>query len=62
MTKQTRFHIGYAVAAIFGLLLVQYALAIANQIAPIPYSQFQELLKAGKVAEIGVSENFVQGG
>jgi cell division protease FtsH len=61
MTKQTRFNVGYAMATIFGVLLMQYAFSIASQIAPIPYSDFQRLLREGKVATVGVSDRFVQG-
>ena len=59
--KQTHFHIGYAIAAIFGVLLVQYVVSMANQVASIPYSQFQQLLREGKVELIGISDRFVQG-
>src|SRR5579875_1932089 len=61
MTKKTRFNIGYAIAAIFGILLIQYFFSMATQIATIPYSEFQKLLREGKVASVGVSDNFVQG-
>src|SRR5258708_34193478 len=40
MTKQTRFNIGYAIAAIFGVFLFQYVISPANRIAPIPSSTF----------------------
>jgi cell division protease FtsH len=55
MNKQIRFHIGYWVAAMIGLLVVQYVYATAQRVAPIPYSQFQQLLHDGKVAEIARS-------
>jgi cell division protease FtsH len=61
MDKAKRFNTWYWVAAILGILLVQYVVSMAQQIAPIPYSQFQELLRAGKVAEIGISDRFIQG-
>jgi len=61
MTKQTRFNVGYAIAAFLGVLVIQYFIASTQQIAAIPYSQFQELLRSGKVAEIGVSDRFIQG-
>src|SRR6266851_10373181 len=61
MNKQTRFHIGYWIAAMVGLLVVQYAYATAQRVAPIPYSQFQQLLHDGKIAEIGVSDRYIQG-
>jgi cell division protease FtsH len=61
VTKQTRFHIGYAIAAIFGVLLIQYLVSMANQIASIPYSEFQRLLRENKVETVGVSDRFIQG-
>jgi cell division protease FtsH len=61
MTKQTRFNVGYAIAAIFLVFMIQYAVSVANQIAPIPYSDFQRLLHEGKVATVGVSDRFIQG-
>src|SRR6266581_1239420 len=61
MTKQTRFHIGYWVAAILGLMILQYFYSAAQKIAPIPYSQFQQLLQDRKVQQIAVSDRFIQG-
>jgi cell division protease FtsH len=61
MDKSKRFNTWYWVAAAVGVLLIQYFVSLAQQIAPIPYSQFQELLRGGKVAEIGISDRFIQG-
>src|SRR3954453_20965596 len=61
MDKNARFHLWYAIAAFLGLLLIQYVITTTQKIAPIPYSQFQQLLREGKVAEIGVSDRFIQG-
>jgi cell division protease FtsH len=61
MDKSQRFNTWYWVAAIVGILLVQSLICTVQQIAPIPYSQFQELLRGGKVAEIGISDRFIQG-
>jgi cell division protease FtsH len=61
MTNQTRFNVGYAIAAIFLVFMIQYAVSVANQIAPIPYSDFQRLLHEGKIASVGVSDRFIQG-
>src|SRR6184192_937967 len=60
MTQKT-FNIGYAIAAIFLVFIIQYAVSVANQIAPIPYSDFQRLLHDGKIASVGVSDRFIQG-
>ncbi|HVL72307.1 MAG TPA: ATP-dependent zinc metalloprotease FtsH [Beijerinckiaceae bacterium] len=61
MTRKPGFNIGYAIAAMFGILFMQYLIGTAREIATIPYSQFEELLQQGQVAEIGVSERFIQG-
>jgi cell division protease FtsH len=60
-TKNTQFNTWYWLAAIFGILVIQYLFGTAGQIATIPYSEFQGLLQGGKVAEIGISDNFIQG-
>ena len=40
---------------------VQYAYAISQRVEPMPYSQFQLLLHDKKIAEIGVSDRYIQG-
>jgi cell division protease FtsH len=61
MNKQARFHIVYWVAALVGILVAQYFYATANPVARIPYSQFQQLLQDHKIAEIGISDRYIQG-
>jgi cell division protease FtsH len=61
MDKRTHFHVWYWIAAFVGILLLQYFLVTARQVAPIPYSDFERYLKEGKVAEVAVSDNFIQG-
>lgn len=60
MNKRTQFHVGYWIAAFFGILLLQWIIG-ARSVATIPYSDFETYLKQGKIAEIAVSDNFVQG-
>lgn len=48
INKQTQFNIGYAIIALLGLLLVQYVASMANRVATIPYSQFQQLVRRTK--------------
>jgi cell division protease FtsH len=60
-TKNTQFNTWYWIAALIGIFLVQYLFGTAGRIATIPYSEFQGLLQGGKVAEIGISDNFIQG-
>ena len=61
MNNKTRFNIGYAIAALLGILLIQYFVATASQVAPIPYSQFKQLLRESKIESVGVSDRFLQG-
>jgi cell division protease FtsH len=61
MKRQTIFHIGYWIAAVVGILLLQHFYSTAARIESIPYSQFEQLLHDGKVAEIGVSDRYIQG-
>jgi cell division protease FtsH len=59
--KSTQFHFWYWVAAFFGLMLFQYFYASATQVAQLPYSQFETYLAEGKIAEVAVSDRFIQG-
>ncbi|HWL82232.1 MAG TPA: ATP-dependent metallopeptidase FtsH/Yme1/Tma family protein, partial [Roseomonas sp.] len=61
MKPHARFNMGYWIAALLGVLLIQYYLAAYQGVAPIPYSRFEQLLHEGKVAEIGISDRFIQG-
>ena len=61
MTKQTQFHVGYWLAAIIGILLLQHFYSISQRIEALPYSQFQQLLQDGKVDRVAVSDRYIQG-
>ena len=45
--------IWYVVAAVAGVLLFQQFWTAYTMIEAIPYSQFEQLLKDGKIAEVG---------
>jgi cell division protease FtsH len=61
MDKQQTFHFWYLVAAIFGVLLLQYFFTASQQVQPISYTDFQDLLKQGKVSEMVVTETQITG-
>jgi cell division protease FtsH len=61
MNKNTRFNIWYWVVAFFVLIAFQYFFTTVTQVAQIPYSQFEADLRNGKIAEVAVSDNFIQG-
>ncbi|HZR85495.1 MAG TPA: ATP-dependent zinc metalloprotease FtsH [Bradyrhizobium sp.] len=52
---------GYIFAAAAGVLLLQWLFAAYNTIETIPYSQFEQLVNDGKVAEVGVGQDTIQG-
>src|SRR5690606_11464891 len=58
---KTQFNIWYWVAAIFAMMAFQYFFATSGQVAQIPYSQFETYLAEGRIAEVAVSDRFIQG-
>ncbi|MFD2250557.1 ATP-dependent zinc metalloprotease FtsH [Pseudochelatococcus lubricantis] len=61
MNGKTQFHLWYWLAAFVVLMVFQYFFATATQVAEIPYSQFETYLSEGKIAEVAVSDRFIQG-
>lgn len=61
MNKNIRFNLGYAVAAIFAVFLIQHLISTASHVAVIPYSEYQQLLRQGKVDSVGISDRTLQG-
>ncbi len=61
MKKETQYHAWYWLAAMVGVMLIQAVFASYTQIAQIPYSEFQDDLKAARIAEVRVSGNYIQG-
>ena len=59
--KETQYHTWYWIAAIAAIMIIQAVFASYTQIENIPYSQFQDDLKAGKISEVRVSGNYIQG-
>jgi cell division protease FtsH len=52
---------GYLIAAAFGIPILQWALTTYSTIETIPYSQFEQLVSQGKVAEVAVGQDTIQG-
>jgi cell division protease FtsH len=61
MKKETQYHAWYWIAAMIGVMAIQAVFASYTQIAQIPYSEFEDDLKAGSISEVRVSGNYVQG-
>ncbi len=61
MPKGTQFNIWYWIAALLGILFIQYLYASAQSVAPVLYSDFEQYLRDGRVAEVAISDNFIRG-
>jgi cell division protease FtsH len=61
MDKKARLNLIYAVMAIWAVLLFQSWWIGAREIRQIPYSEFEQFLEDGKVAEVAISQNTIQG-
>src|ERR1700687_667475 len=59
--KETQYHAWYWIAAMVAVMVIQAIFASYTQIAQIPYSDFEDDLKAGTIAEVRVSGNYIQG-
>ncbi|MBN1663299.1 MAG: ATP-dependent metallopeptidase FtsH/Yme1/Tma family protein, partial [Deltaproteobacteria bacterium] len=61
MEKEHKFSVWYVLIGIWIVLIVQSYIASMFALKTIPYSQFMGLLKQGKIVEIAVTENQIQG-
>ncbi len=59
--RKRQFMIWYVLAAVLGVLLFQQFWTGYSQVETIPYSQFETLLDQGKVAEVTVGADSIQG-
>jgi len=58
---KTRFNYLYVFLAMLGVLILHDAIVRFQQVAPLPYSDFQRLLREGKVKEVVVTADRIQG-
>lgn len=61
MEKKTQFSLWYFVFALFAIFTLHDLWVQVRTIEPLPYSEFQRLLKAGEVTEISIADNTIQG-
>src|SRR5215470_1144167 len=61
MNKKTKFHIWYVFVAVWGVLLFHSLWVQSLQTEQIPYSQFETYLKEGRVEEVHISPNYIEG-
>jgi cell division protease FtsH len=60
MPVRTRFSLGYFIVALLLMVLIQN-LFLAESIHRIPYSQFKELLRSGKIESVTLSQEEIRG-
>src|SRR5512145_2252272 len=61
MEKRQKFSIWYVFVGIWAVLLIHSYIASMLASQMIPYSQFLDLLKNGKIAEVAVTANQIEG-
>jgi cell division protease FtsH len=61
MEKKTQFSIWYFAFAFLAVLWLHGIYVQWKTVEPIPYSDFQSLLKEGKVADISITDNYIRG-
>jgi cell division protease FtsH len=58
---RTRFSISYVIVALLAILLLQDVWSRMQGVTPLPYSQFEQLLKDNKIEEVMVSSGEIRG-
>ena len=61
MEKKTQFSLWYFVFALFAVFTLHDLWVQVRTVEPLPYSEFQRLVKAGEVTEISIADNTIQG-
>ena len=61
MEKKTQFSLWYFVFALFAIFTLHDLWVQARTVEPLPYSEFQRMVKAGEVAEIAIADNTIHG-
>jgi cell division protease FtsH len=61
MEKQTQFNIWYVVIAVIGIMWIRDFWVNAQQVEPVAYSEFLHHLKTGRIKEIAITSNAIQG-
>ena len=61
MREQARFHMSYWMIAVLAFFAIQYLLSIQQQVAVIPYSEFEQHLREGRIDELAITERRIEG-
>ena len=61
MQKKLQFSLWYFVFALLAIFTLHDLWVQVRSVEPVPYSEFQRMVKAGEVSEIAITENAIQG-
>lgn len=61
MEKKTQFSLWYLVFALFAIFTLHDLWTQIRTVEPLPYSEFQRMIKAGEISEISITDNSIQG-
>jgi cell division protease FtsH len=61
MEKHQKLNAVYAIIAVFGILLLHELWVQQQTVKPVPYSAFEEQLKADNIAEVTIKEKYIFG-
>lgn len=61
MQKKLQFSLWYFVFALLAVFTLHDLWVQVRSVEPVPYSEFQRMVKAGEVSEIAITENAIQG-
>ena len=61
MEKHHKFSIWYVLIAIWIVLILQHAIAERFAVKQVPYSEFMQALNAGRVIEVAITQDRIQG-
>ena len=61
MEKRTQFSLGYVMLALVAVNILHGLYVQWQAVDPIPYSQFQALLKEGKIEPLSITDSHIRG-
>ena len=61
MQKKLQFSLWYFVFALFAIFTLHDLWVQMRTVEPVPYSEFQRMVKDGEVSEIAITDNAIQG-
>lgn len=61
MKDRAQFHMNYWMIAILVFVGLQYLLSVRQEVTTIPYSEFEQHLKEGRIEELAITERRIEG-